>query len=497
MKEILTDRDRKVHRIPALCRGPNCIYSARMSSPARAFRILPLAVAAAFLFACPAPAVPRVAEHVILFIGDGMQMEHEVAASRYLYGTDLGLSWHGFPVNAYVATWDVTTYDAYASDAGKAPFDDTGFDPLLGYDPASGRGGAAPFPLSLEGTAYYFLRAATDSAAAATAMSTGFKTDAGNIAWKRGDPAGGALSTIAEILRARRGSAIGVVTTVPFDHATPACFVSHNVSRGNSLAIADEITGAVRPDVVIGGGHPGWFPGYFTADRLAALKADAGYVVVERVAGQDGGASLRAAASALPEGRKLFGLFGGAASGDFEPPVPRNDPGNPGFATVGENPSLADMVDAALAVLDRNPNGFFLMAEEGDIDHSNHANDYAMMIGTMWGLDQAVKAALAFVERPGDGMTWENTLLVVTADHGNSLMRLSAQNVLGAGALPAQAGGEVTYGTTGHTNELVTLSAKGAGAALFSDRAGREYPGTAIIDNTDVFLVLEAAGLGN
>ncbi|MCX7031321.1 MAG: hypothetical protein NTU62_14545 [Spirochaetes bacterium] len=121
----------------------------------------------------------------------------------------------------------------------------------------------------------------------------------------------------------------------------------------------------------------------------------------------------------------------------------------------------------------------------------------------MWGLEQAVKTAEAFVDQPGDDLDWGNTLLIVTADHANSLMRLTGSPVLGKGDLPAQVGGtpwtypggEVVYGTTGHTNELVTLYARGSRAFLFEGYAGSRYPGTRIVDNTEVFAVmLEAAG---
>jgi hypothetical protein len=54
-------------------------------------------------------------------------------------------------------------------------------------------------------------------------------------------------------------------------------------------------------------------------------------------------------------------------------------------------------------------------------------------------------------------------------------------------------GGEVTYDTTGHTNELVTLYARGSNALLFEDHVGLRYPGTRIIDNTEVNAVLRSA----
>jgi len=33
-------------------------------------------------------------KHIILFIGDGMQLSNELVASRYLYGEDAAMSWH-------------------------------------------------------------------------------------------------------------------------------------------------------------------------------------------------------------------------------------------------------------------------------------------------------------------------------------------------------------------------------------------------------------------
>ncbi|MEQ8960704.1 MAG: alkaline phosphatase, partial [Coleofasciculus sp. C2-GNP5-27] len=163
---------------------------------------------------------------------------------------------------------------------------------------------------------------ATDSASAATAIATGQKTDAGNIAWLTGDPADGALTTIAETLRRDQGFSIGVVSTVPFSHATPAAFVSHNVNRNNYLDIANEIINTTQPDLVIGGGHPntyGRFRYLSESDYNALNSGDAGYTFVEWTAGVDGGDALLTAAETIDvnAGEKLFGLFGGEG-GNFD-----------------------------------------------------------------------------------------------------------------------------------------------------------------------------------
>ncbi len=418
---------------------------------------------------------PR-AKHVILFVGDGMQLEHEVAASRYLYGGDAKLGFHQLPYKNSATTWDVTTYNRYAKLLGQAPYDPSQIIPTVGYDPL--KGGLEPYPQQVSGIdGLYFLDAdncpltrpfATDSASAATAWATGHKTDGGNIAWLPGDPDNGKLTTIAELLRQKLGYAIGVVSTVPFTHATPAAHVSHNKTRGDYHAIAREILTGVKPEVVIGGGHPLFDakcpnpadpttckPVYMPLALYNDLRTNDAdeYLFAERTSGRDGAvALLQKAQEAAKEGKKLFGLFGGP-EGNFESPVPQDLPGNPLVTrkTI-ENPLLKDATLAALKVLSQDKEGFFLMVEQGDIDWANHAKDYRRMIGNIWDMDSAVEAAIDFVNREGDDIHWDNTLLIVTSDHGNSFMRLNDAKPLGAGDLPAQAGstypdGEVTYGT--------------------------------------------------
>jgi alkaline phosphatase len=489
--------------------------------------------------------------HVILFIGDGMSLESEIAASRYLYGKDRALAWHALPNQWYEATWDVTAYDLDAKAAGRSPFSEEVFTPLLGYDVY--REGSRPYPdQGSMGADRPPAKPATDSASAATALATGFKTDSGNLAWRPGDRPDGRLPTIAEDFRAVRCGAIGVVTTVPFSHATPAAFVSHNVSRGHyytgyrgytGLGIADEIILETKPDVVIGAGHPLFDNpsfdtnrGYISEKLYRALQASTEYVLAERKAGVDGGRTLgEAADEAVARGKKLFGLFGGPDEA-FVHAVPEAGPGSPRSSRESaEDPSLKQATLAALRVLDRDPKGFFLMVEQGDIDWANHDNDFRRMIATVADLDEAVRGAVEFIDRPGDDLDWTNTVLIVTADHSTGGLRLNPKEPLGAGELPRQisrqvpagepappagqaangrrhavvgpsvpAGkspffypdGEASYSTIGHTNELVTLAVSKGAARLFLAYEGLWYPGP-IIDNTQVNAAMrEALGLG-
>src|SRR5262249_12756962 len=66
-----------------------------------------------------------------------------------------------------------------------------------------------------------------DSAATATAMCAGVKTynDAINV-----DRTGQQVATVAHEVQAQ-GFGVGIVTSVPISHATPACAYAHNVHR--------------------------------------------------------------------------------------------------------------------------------------------------------------------------------------------------------------------------------------------------------------------------
>ncbi len=462
-------------------------------------------------------------KNVIFFIGDGMHFEHEIAASRYLTGENTALAWHGFPYMSFVSTWDINTYNKYAFDLQQEPFSYSKFFPTIGYDPD--RGGLKPYPLQKGVEKGYFLARlkspikddysalATDSAAASTAFATGIKTSSGNLSWLPGDLEKGGLKTIMELARAQKGSAIGVVTTVPFNHATPAAFVAHNISRKNyytgknddfkGMGIAEEILTITRPEVVIGGGHPAYTKrlllnnkNYMTKELFEKVVFSGEYVIAEKKDDLKAADSLlKAAQISSSRGLKLFGLYGGPR-GCIKYPEPVHEYKAPFIKKEENEPSLADMVNAALTVLSRDKDGFFLMAEQGTIDWANHENDYKGMIGNMVDLNAAVASAIEFVERPDDNIDWSNTLLIVTSDHANSYMRIKGSEILCKGCLPTQIkfmgkyfypGDEVKYGTHKHTNELVNLYVMGQNTRFFQDVENLWYPGTNIIDNTHIF----------
>jgi alkaline phosphatase len=456
----------------------------------------PLPVGAANLADIPVLKQGEGRRHVIVMIGDGMQMAHEVATSRYLYDRDQELSFHALPVRAFKTTWDVTTYDARAQALGVPNYDPKHFDSKVGYDPDVG--GAMPYPLLEDNDVrrnYFVSGPAPDSAATATAMSTGIKTYSAAIGVSPAFTGDNALEHASALLHRFYGMATGFVTTVEFYHATPAGFFAHNASRNAYSEIAQELLTRVTPDVMIGAGYG---MGVVGSKELERLETSGTYVSAFRQNGIDGNDTvLKAATRAVEQKKKFFGFFGNTSQGNFSSPVPVDNPGKPSVQRGAiEDPTLAVATTAALQVLSQDQDGFFLLVEQGDIDRSNHNNDFARMIGCVSDLDAAVRAVTDFVDQPDDEIDWNNTTLIVTADHANSYLRF--QQTLHAGDLPWQLGslypdGEITYGLGGHTSELTNVYVKGFAEKRVANYTNL-YPSSAILDDTSIYrLILDGA----
>ncbi len=296
--------------------------------------------------------------------------------------------------------------------------------------------------------------AMADSAASMTTMTCGVKTYTGSVCV---DARGRVLRPVAHEAQAR-GYAIGVVSSVPVSHATPAASYACNVSRADHQDLARDLLGlpsAAHPthalagvDVLIGGGWgmrlnvtrrqgTNYVPGnpYIAdADIAKADVANGGrYRIVQRTSETPGGpALLEAATAAAAAGQRLFGLFGvvheprpgagghipySTADGGYNPTT-----GISGYtedysaADVAENPTLADMTRAALTVLSANTNGFWLMIEAGDVDWAMHDNNIDNTLGSIYGGDDAFRAVTDWCEAKS---AWQDTVVIVTSDHGH------------------------------------------------------------------------------
>ena len=369
----------------------------------------------------------------------------------------------------------------------------------------------------------------TDSAAAASALYTGVKTANGRVAVTH--DAEDRLFSIGELAKIL-DKAVGAVTTTSVSDATPGAWTSHNDSRINGYAIADEAffgnpnTTGLPSNLLYGGGHEQSLPSvdvliggrsidYVSSAILDKLRVESGqpgkHLLVERQAGQDGG-SIFLNAAINSDTTKLVGLFDhvfhNADDSGFDP----------------ENPTLADSTNAALIVLNRNPSGFVLMVEGGAIDWGAHANDMNHMIGEQIDFYNAVQAVISWVEDPTNDSSWANTLVIITADHDTGYLTagvgifpdvplgnvndttLSLEKIYnGSGGrraswIDSDNNGYIdatetvywVWNSNTHINTLVPLSARGPGADLFADFiAGNDTVRGNYIDNTDVYTVMD------
>ena len=107
------------------------------------------------------------------------------------------------------------------------------------------------------------------------------------------------------------------------------------------------------------------------------------------------------------------------ADGDFNPPRGQKKAEVYTKADLEENPRLTDMTAAAIEVLSANPKGFWVMIEAGDVDWANHDNNIDNSIGAVFSGDAAIKVVTDWVEKNSN---WNESLLIVTADHGHYLV---------------------------------------------------------------------------
>ncbi|MBU1259681.1 MAG: alkaline phosphatase [Planctomycetes bacterium] len=323
------------------------------------------------------------AKNVILFIGDGMGPEQVKAAGMYANGAPNSLCFELFP---YKST--MTTYSAD--------------------------------------------NAVTDSAAAGTAIATGYKVN-NSVVSKAIPGDSGELLTRLEYAKLQ-GKKTGLVTTTYMSHATPACFGAHENSRDNYTAIVIDYLNQTKPNILFGGGANG-------ITSSAAIAA--GYTVV----------TDRASLNSLDTDTADFisGQFGSTH-------LPYEYDG------LGTLPHLSEMTTVALNILDNEPNGFFLMVEGGKIDHAGHNKD----------LERNVFETIEFANSVQVAIDWsdggDDTLIIVTADHETGGLTVIQNN--GQGQFPT-----VTWTTTNHTDADVPVYGWGFNAYLAEN----------VSDNTDIF----------
>lgn len=236
----------------------------------------------------------------------------------------------------------------------------------------------------------------TDSAASATALSTGVKTYNQAIAINTDNEPQESLMHYAKKI----GKKTGLVVTSQINHATPAAFITHNTYRYNYEAIADDffdqrINGQFIADLMFGGGQH-----YFIRqDRnLVSEFISAGYQYIDNLQQIDQFNSLPA-----------LGLFA-----EVSLAYAIDDPAN--------RHRLTRMVTTALQLLTTPGSGFFLLVEASLVDWCGHDNDIACAMHEIDDLANTVTLIKSFIDKH------PNTLLVMTADHNTGGLSVGANN---------------------------------------------------------------------
>ena len=412
-------------------------------------------------------------KNVIVMIGDGMGYNHVVNTNLYETGQ-----------SQYITSGeagDVTEHDGEAVQVYEN-FNHVG---LTTTSLTSLDAGKEYASADAWGDFNWAKDSPTDSAAAGTAMATGTKVENGSL---NVDPEGNELKTMSELAH-ETGRSAGVVSSVQYSHATPASYAVANADRNNYLEIGDSMVNAEYLDVVMGAGHLEYDDSgqakdasydYIAEDTYSAVangETDWDYV--------ESKSDFEALANGEVETDKVFGLAQVATTlqqgrgGDSEGKLP-------GEVAFNENvPDLPTMSEGALEVLGQNEDGFHLMIEGGAIDWTGHANETTRNIEETQDFNASVESVVDWVE---ENSSWDETLLVVTADHETGYLG-GAEDDPNFTEMTGKAGELPTVGWSSgdHTNHLVPYFFKGAGSdAILNSTVGDDDVRGGYIDNTTV-----------
>lgn len=259
-----------------------------------------------------------------------------------------------------------------------------------------------------------------DSAATASAVMTGVKTHNGAVSvYADAEDCATVPENLMEALRPS-GRAIGVVTTTYIVDASPASVYAHAPSRrwltpgaipesaAGCRAISDQLIDA-DPDVAMGGGRAVFMPEEAADPEDGEGARRDGRNLIEEWREKDGRRAYVTSAEELRSANlrrtdKLLGLFA-RGSMVFEEESP--DDGS-------SNPTLGEMTAAALEILEKDDDGYFLFVEHEGTDDLQHGGFVKRAMDALLELNAAIDVALQNVDL-------SETLIVVSADHAQSL----------------------------------------------------------------------------
>jgi alkaline phosphatase len=283
----------------------------------------------------------------------------------------------------------------------------------------------------------------TDSAAAGTAMATGYKTCNGAISVSSNKEP---LKTVIEYAE-ENGKSTGLVTTCSLTHATPAVFVAHVERRTQKDLIAEHIAKS-DIDVLFGGGWSYFVPKSVKESRRADEK-DLIAILKKRMK----------VIRSVEEFQQL-GVVDSVA-GFFAAKHPPQ--------AKYRKPQLHELTRKAIEILSRNKAGFFLMVEGSQIDWAAHKNKQEFLLAETIDFDNAVGVALEFARSDSE------TLVLATADHETGGFAIHD------GSVEEKRISNSGFTTKEHTAAMVPIFAYGPGSLVFSGIKDNTIIGKTII----------------
>lgn len=281
----------------------------------------------------------------------------------------------------------------------------------------------------------------TDSAAGATAMATGAKT---NNRFIGVDSTRKNLTLLTDILKQRRFKT-AIISNGDVTDATPSAFYAHQPERSLSDAIAlDFLT--TPSDILLGAGQT-VFSNRSDKRRLLEELAKIGYRTSDRFDAID---SIKGTKIAIIDDR--VGMSKKQGRGDF----------------------LERSLKRSLALFSQERSPFFIMLEGAQIDWGGHNNDLEYVVREELDFDKVVGQALKFADENRE------TLVIVTADHETGGLSLLDGN-LKTGFVYGQ------FSSNDHTAVMVPVFSYGPGSAVFTG----VYPNTEIFDKIIQLLSLK------
>ncbi len=308
----------------------------------------------------------------------------------------------------------------------------------------------------------------TDSAAAGTALSTGYKTINNYLGLDRRKMPHANLTEAAQSV----GKATGLVSTYEWPHATPASFAVHTLQRTAYGDFYRQIENKGL-QVVLGAGY-GTVESY---GGNAQTAIDNGYTFINN----------KTELAAVQPGDKIWGNI---ATSNFDFDIYNSE----------TTATLAEMTQAAITALSADEDGFFLMVEGSKVDTGAHSNNTAQMSSDYIAFDAAFKVAVDFAKGRTD------TVVVAVPDHDTGGLyydELVAAGNLSTAVAETQQGTDsalVEWETGSHTTQNVPFwcyypegitgieGAAEPGKDYYVDEDGNKNPVRTenIIDNTDI-----------